>query len=265
MNATKVQLPRHIFRIGHLKNPKVTNTLVCRIAEKEAIFVALQRKWCMNIAENLRLVREKLPASVKLLAVSKTYPAGAVQEAMEAGQTCFGESRVQELTAKQALFPHLEWHFIGHLQTNKVKQIVPFVSMIHSIDSERLLREINLHALKGGREVNCLLQVYIAREETKFGLDREELMGLLAQCSAGEFPGVRICGLMGMASNTPQIDVVRAEFRSLRVIFDAVKKQYYADKSYFCELSMGMSSDFALAVEEGSTMVRIGSAIFGHR
>lgn len=219
----------------------------------------------MNIAENLNLVRRQLPSGVKLVAVSKTYPAGPIQKALEAGQTCFGESRVQELTVKQARFPQLEWHFIGHLQTNKVKQIVSFVGLIHSVDSLRLLQEINAQAVKAGRVVDCLLQAYIAREESKFGLDADELHGLLARCSDGAFPGVRICGLMGMASNTPQSEVVRAEFRALRAIFDAAKKQYYADKSYFCELSMGMSSDYSIAVEEGSTMVRIGSAIFGHR
>ncbi len=219
----------------------------------------------MTIAENLRAVRAQLPASVKLVAVSKTYPVEAVLAAVEAGQRCFGESRVQEVSAKQRLYPGLEWHFIGHLQTNKVKQIVPFVSLIHSVDSCRLLDEINTQALKAGRVVDCLLQAYIASEETKFGLDAGEMDLLLARCSSGEFPGVRICGLMGMASNTPQSEVVRREFRTLRAIFDEGKQKYYVDKSYFCELSMGMSSDYSIAVEEGSTMVRIGSAIFGHR
>lgn len=216
----------------------------------------------MSITSEIQRLRSELPTSVKLVAVSKFHPISAVEEAYAVGQRIFGESRVQELCDKQPLLPQdIEWHFIGHLQTNKIKQIVPFVSLIHGVDSARLLREINKEAEKIGRVVPCLLQVFVAREETKFGLSLDECRALAS--AAREYPFVSICGLMGMASLTDDLKQIRNEFNQLKDLFDELKP--ILDSTIFKELSMGMSDDFSIAVECGSTMVRIGSRIFGHR
>lgn len=182
------------------------------------------------------------------------------------GQRVFGENRVQELLPKNEALPKdIAWHLIGHLQTNKVKYVVPFVAMIHSVDSLKLLQEIDKQAAKAGRVVDCLLQVFIATEETKFGLDEAELYALLNSPDYQAMQHIRICGLMGMASQTNDEDKVRGEFRRLAAIFSMVKEGYFADEPCFKELSMGMSSDYYIAVEEGSTLVRIGSLLFGAR
>ncbi|MGV3527383.1 MAG: YggS family pyridoxal phosphate-dependent enzyme [Flavisolibacter sp.] len=205
------------------------------------------------------IVKELAAAKVTLVAVSKTHPAEAIRQLYELGQRDFGENYVQELVAKQETLPDdIHWHFIGHLQSNKVKYIAPFVHMIQSVDSEKLLKEIDKQAQKNERTINVLLQVHIAQEETKFGLDENELAQIMEQPNA--FPHVRICGLMGMASFTENKEQVRKEFRYLKSLFDHYKKAKKWDM-----LSMGMSSDYRMAVEEGSTLVRIGSLLFGER
>lgn len=218
------------------------------------------------IAENLKQVLADLPQGVRLVAVSKFHPNEAIEEAYRAGQCIFGESKVQEMTAKHESLPQdIEWHFIGHLQTNKVKYIVPYVTLIHGIDSYKLLAEVDRQAAKAGRVVNCLLQLYIAQEETKFGFSFEECEEMLA---AGEWKGlahVRICGLMGMASNTDDVEQIRREFGSLSTFFAQVKQRWFAHDEAFKELSMGMSHDYPEAVSAGSTLVRVGSKIFGER
>ncbi|MBK9290379.1 MAG: YggS family pyridoxal phosphate-dependent enzyme [Bacteroidetes bacterium] len=220
----------------------------------------------MSIRNNLQAIRQHLPGHVKLIAVSKTMPNALIMEAYEAGQRAFGENKAQELSAKQPQLPgDCEWHFIGHLQTNKVKYIAPFVHMIHSVDSLKLIQEINKQAAKHNRVIPCLLQFHIAEEETKFGLDREEADQLLNFLSTNPLPNVMISGVMGMATYTDDMQQVRKEFVHLRNIFDELKRGYFADMEWFKEISMGMTNDYRVAVEEGSTMVRIGSAIFGER
>jgi PLP dependent protein len=187
-------------------------------------------------------------------------------QAYETGQRLFGENKAQELIAKQTLLPiDIEWHFIGHLQTNKVKYIAPFVAMIHSIDSLKLLEEVNTEARKHGRVIDCLLQIYIAREETKFGLSPEEAGALLESPEYNDMKNIRICGVMGMASFIEDMESVRLEFGTLKTSFEQLKQKYFNNKTAFSELSMGMSQDYPVAIEEGSTMVRIGTAIFGER
>lgn len=221
----------------------------------------------MSIANNLLKYKTELDASaVQLVAVSKFQDADAVLEAYNAGQRIFGENIVQELVEKQAILPKdIQWHLIGHLQTNKVKYIAPFISLIESVDSLKLLQEINKQALKNKRVIDCLLQVYIADEDTKFGLGFDEVVELLRSDEFQEMKNVRIIGLMGIASNTDTEKQIRDEFEELKVLFDGVKISYFRKADYFKELSMGMSSDYKIAVEEGSTMVRIGSSIFGKR
>ena len=222
----------------------------------------------MSIVKNLELIRSTLPTGVGLVCVSKFHPAAMIREAYVAGERMFGESRVQELCAKyEALqdLSDLQWHFIGHLQTNKVKYIVPFVHLIHGVDSPRLLHEINKEAVKAGREVNCLLQVHVAREETKFGFSPEELMEYMSEGVWRDYSGVRICGVMGMATNTDDEVQIKSDFAALRDVFTRLKEDYFPQDSSFCELSMGMSGDYPYALEYGATLVRIGSAIFGHR
>jgi pyridoxal phosphate enzyme (YggS family) len=220
----------------------------------------------MSIAENILKVKSELPEGVRLVAVSKTKPAEAILEAYEAGQRCFGENRAQEMAAKYPVLPSdIEWHFIGHLQTNKVKYIAPFVSMIESVDSLKLLDEIDREAARNHRIISCLLQFHIAEEETKFGLSVMEAEQLLDGYLARPERNIRICGVMGMATFTRNMEQVRREFRYLREIFVKLKKIYFESDPAFCEISMGMSDDFQTAIEEGSTIVRIGSRIFGHR
>lgn len=219
-----------------------------------------------DIAKNLSELREELPAQVRLIAVSKNHPVDTIREAYDAGQRIFGENRVQELVSKQTQLPQdIEWHLIGHLQTNKVKQVVPFISMIHSVDSMRLLREISKEAENINKTTDCLLQVFIATEETKFGLDRDEVIELLNSLQTNPLRGIRLRGLMGMASFTDDQNQVKREFHSLKELFDELKGRFFAGVDYFNELSSGMSGDYGIAIGEGSTMVRIGTRIFGTR
>jgi len=220
--------------------------------------------------EAYRQIRKELDAnSVGLVAVSKTKPIKEIRELYGLGHRDFGENYVQEMVEKANILPgDTRWHFIGHLQTNKVKLIAPFVQLIHGVDSLKLLKEINKQAEKAGRVIDCLLQVHIAREETKFGLDEAELDALIKKFRAAGLKNVRICGLMGMASFTEDIDAVRTEFRNLKVIFDKLRtynSQPACRQARFTTLSMGMSSDYRVAVEEGSNLVRIGSLLFGER
>lgn len=206
--------------------------------------------------------------TVKLIAVSKTKPASAIQQLYDQGQRMFGENKVQEMVEKYEQLPKdIEWHLIGHLQTNKVKYIAPFVAMIHSVDSLRLLQEINKEAAKSNRIIKVLLQLHIAKEETKFGLNMTEVEEILAYYTApdSELKHVELCGVMGMATFTDNQDVVRLEFKQLHDIFLHIRNGYLLNNPSFCECSMGMSQDYTLAIEQGSTMVRIGSLLFGDR
>jgi PLP dependent protein len=213
-----------------------------------------------------QILSEVSSKNARLVAVSKTHPAGRILEIYHQGQRVFGENRPQEMLEKQAaLPPDIEWHFIGHLQTNKVKMMAPFVSLIHSVESLRLLQEIDKQALKHNRVIDCLLQFHIAQEETKFGLNEQEAIELLQSPEFGALKNIRICGVMGMATFTDEQEQVRKEFRRLKTIFDHLKAQIFAQSAHFCEISMGMSGDWQLALEEGSTLVRIGSLIFGER
>lgn len=220
----------------------------------------------MSIAENLKLIKDSLPDNVKLVAVSKTKPIETIMEAYRAGQLVFGENKVQELVQKYESLPKdIEWHYIGHLQTNKVKYLAPFVSLIHAVDSIKLLNAINKEAQKSKRVIDCLLQFYIAKEETKFGLSLEEAHQILASPDFVALEHVRIAGVMGMATFTDDVEQIRNEFKTLKNIFTQLKEQYFTESEYFREISMGMSDDYLIAVEQGSTMVRIGSTIFGAR
>jgi pyridoxal phosphate enzyme (YggS family) len=220
----------------------------------------------MSVQQNIEEIRKHIPAHVKLVCVSKFHPNETLLEAYECGERVFGESKVQELCGKQETLPtDISWHFIGHLQSNKIKFIIPFVELIHGVDSYKLLEEINKQALKAGRTVNCLLQIHIAKEETKFGFSAEELIQTLSEGKWKELSGINICGLMGMATYTDNREHIRNEFKGLKGLLDQAKEQYFTDRPSFCELSMGMSDDYLLAIEEGSTLVRIGSSIFGHR
>jgi pyridoxal phosphate enzyme (YggS family) len=216
----------------------------------------------MPIKDNLLAIKNTIPDSVTLVAVSKTKPNSYIQEAYDAGQRIFGENRVQEMTEKWENMPKdIEWHMIGHLQRNKVKYMAEYVSLVHGVDSPRLLSEINKQAEKHNRTISCLLQVHIAEEDTKFGFNEDELLELVGNEEFKSFNNVKIVGLMGMATFTDNMDQVRREFASLKLLFTKLKNNY----SDFATLSMGMSGDYQIAIEEGSTMVRIGSSIFGSR
>ena len=220
----------------------------------------------MSVKQNISEIRKHIPSNVRLVCVSKFHPNETVLEAYECGERVFGESKVQEMCGKYETLPKdISWHFIGHLQTNKIKFIVPFVDLIHGVDSYKVLEEINKQALKVSKTVNCLLQIHIAKEETKFGFSSEELMETLSEGKWKELKGVTICGLMGMATYTENHEQIRNEFKRLKTLFDQVKTEFFTDTSSFCELSMGMSEDYQLAIEEGSTLVRIGTSIFGIR
>lgn len=220
----------------------------------------------MTIKEEIAKITAELPKGVRLIAVSKFHPAEAVMEAYEAGQRLFGENKVQEMVAKQEVLPKdIEWHFIGHLQTNKVKYIAPFVAMIHSIDSLHLLTEVNRQAEKVGRVINVLLQIHIAHEETKFGMTFDECRALLNEGTWKQLNHVRICGLMGMATFTDDMGQVEREFTGLQAFFEELKGNWFADDTAFKELSMGMTDDYPIAIRHGSTFVRIGTLIFGER
>ena len=220
----------------------------------------------MGVVENLHAVKEQVPAYVTLVAVSKTKPDEAIMEAYRAGHRDFGENKVQDLVAKQERLPDdIRGHMIGHLQSNKVKYLAPFVHMVHGVDSLKLLEVINREAEKNRRIIDCLLQVRIAREETKFGLTEEDLLQLVSSDTFGEMGHVRIRGLMGMATYTENSKQIREEFRQLKRIFERLKSSQFKKEERFDQLSCGMSGDFRLAIEEGSNLVRIGSLIFGPR
>lgn len=220
----------------------------------------------MSIKDRLLQVQQTIPEHVTLVAVSKTMSNNAILEAYEAGQRHFGENKVQELVEKQAALPNdIKWHFIGHLQTNKVKFIVPFVDLIEGVDSLKLLKEINKQALKNKRIQRCLLQFFIADEETKFGLSLKEAAELLESIKKEPLQAVDICGVMGMATYTDNENQIREEFRQLKSIFDELKTGFFSDSADFQIVSMGMSGDYLLAIAEGSNQVRIGSTIFGVR
>ena len=219
----------------------------------------------MSIKENLHKIKNSLPENVTLVAVSKTKPVSDLMEAYETGQRVFGENKIQEMAEKFEQMPKdIQWHMIGHVQTNKVKFIAPFVSLIHGVDSLKLLEEIDKQALKNNRVIDCLLQMHIAEEETKFGLDNEELEQILQQFQNKKFKKIKIIGLMGMATFTENQEQIKKEFLHLKSIFE--KHKYFITENFELKtLSMGMSGDYQLAIECGSTMVRIGSSIFGSR
>jgi pyridoxal phosphate enzyme (YggS family) len=220
----------------------------------------------MNIKNNLINLRQTLPGDCRLIAVSKTQPVAAIEEAYAAGQRIFGENKAQEMVPKHEALPKdIEWHMIGHLQSNKVKYIAPFVHLIHSVDSFKLLEEINKQGIRCKRTIACLLQVHIATEETKFGFSGEELNELIVSGKIEALAAVQIVGLMGMASFTEDKNLVRKEFKQLHQIFESLKGSSLPNNVEMKELSMGMSGDYAIAIEEGSTMIRVGTAIFGQR
>lgn len=220
----------------------------------------------MSIAQNLQSLLEEMPQDVKLVAVSKTHPPETILEAYHAGHRLMGENKAQELIRKQPLLPDdIQWHFIGHLQSNKVKYMAPFVSMIESVDSLKLLKEINKQGRKVERKIDCLLQFHIAEEDTKFGLSLDEAREMLQSEVYKNASFVRLCGVMGMATFTEDKEQVRREFRQLKGFYDLLKKDFFVNDEAFNEISMGMSGDYREAIEEGATMVRIGSLIFGER
>jgi pyridoxal phosphate enzyme (YggS family) len=216
----------------------------------------------MTISENLKKFKEELPKDVTLVAVSKTKPVSDLMEAYHAGQRIFGENKIQEMEAKWQEMPKdVEWHMIGHVQRNKVKYMAPFVHLIHAVDSLKLLKEINKEAIKNNRTINCLLQIKIAEEESKFGLDEADAASLLASEAVKKLQNVKIVGLMGMATFTEDEKQIAAEFQKLKKLYDHFK----IDNSELSILSMGMSGDYKIAIENGSTMIRVGSALFGER
>ena len=220
----------------------------------------------MGVKDRLQHLCGSVPKGVDLVAVSKFHPVDALREAYDAGQRIFGESRANELCDKSKVMPDdVLWHFIGHLQTNKVRQILPHVSLIHSVDSERLLRLIDSEASRLGRRVSVLLQLHVAREETKYGFTPEELLSLITPGLLAALTSVDIAGVMGMASNVDDDERIRADFRSIRAAFDTLKTGVMSDRPSFRIVSMGMSHDWRMAVEEGANMIRVGTTIFGER
>jgi PLP dependent protein len=220
----------------------------------------------MSIASNLYQLIKIIPKQVKLVAVSKTKPVEDILEAYACGQRVFAENKALEMAGKYAQLPKdIDWHMIGHLQTNKVKYIAPFVKLIHSVDSLKLLEVINKEAVKSNRIINYMFQMYIAKEESKFGLDFSELEGILQSQEFKSYSNVCLVGLMGMATFTDNEETIRSEFSEIKKYFDSLKSNYFLNNHEFSELSIGMSSDFKIAIEAGSTMVRIGSSIFGNR
>ena len=218
-----------------------------------------------SIAQNIQQIEQQLSNNTKLIAVTKTKPTAMLQETYDAGFRRFGENKVQEMTEKYNLLPKdIEWHMIGHLQSNKVKYMASYVSMVHSVDSFKLLQEINKEAKKNDRIIPCLLQIFIAQEETKFGLSEQEAIEILSSPELPDLTNIKIAGLMGMASNTDDQTKIRSEFQNLKNLFESCKK-FNSSNAEMTELSMGMSGDYAIAAEEGSTLIRVGSAIFGSR
>jgi pyridoxal phosphate enzyme (YggS family) len=221
----------------------------------------------MSIADNISAIKKEIGnTGVKLIAVSKTKPFDSITEAYDAGQRIFGENMVQELVEKHEKLPKdIEWHLIGHLQTNKVKYIAPFISMIHSVDTMKLLMEINKQALKNNRVIDCLLQLEIADEDTKYGMDLAEAVELLRSDEFKQLKNIRICGVMGIATLTDNPRMTKEEFYELNTFFKGLKDTFFRKDPAFTEISMGMSGDYKLAIEQGSTMIRLGSTIFGNR
>jgi|21_taG_2_1085346.scaffolds.fasta_scaffold10215_4 hypothetical protein len=223
----------------------------------------------MNITKNLQQIKASIPEHVTLVAISKTKSNEAILEAYQTGQRIFGENKVQELTEKYESLPKdIEWHMIGHLQSNKVKYIAPFVSLIHGVDSFKLLKEINKRAAQNERVINCLLQIHIAEEDTKFGFDEKEVIELIKSEAFQDLKNIKIVGLMGMATFTDDENQIRKEFKGLKNLFDkllTLSTQGTLSTFKLSTLSMGMSGDYQLAIEEGSTMIRVGSSIFGER
>jgi pyridoxal phosphate enzyme (YggS family) len=219
-----------------------------------------------HIQEEIHRIKAELPEHVRLVAVSKYHPVEALQQAYDAGQRIFGESKVQEMTMKHDILPKdIEWHFIGHLQTNKIKYMAPYVALIHGVDSYKLLAEIDKQARKAGRTIPCLLQIHIAQEETKFGFSMDECRSMLDEGTWRTLTHVQIAGVMGMATNTDDMAQVEQEFKTLSDFFEEVKETHFKDIPYYKEISMGMSDDYPLAIRHGSTLIRIGSRIFGQR
>ena len=216
-----------------------------------------------HIAQNIQTIEDQLPTGCKLIVVSKYRGVEEIEAAYASGQRLFAENRVQALLErKEALPADIEWHLIGHLQTNKVKYITPFISMIHAVDSIKLLQEINKEAAKSNRVIPCLVQLHIAQEETKFGLDAGELDAFFVAYQNGNMTHVTLCGLMAMASNTDDRSQIAAEFAQVQSLFTTMKDKYFPDQAEFCELSIGMSSDYDIAIAHGSTLIRVGSAVF---
>ena len=219
-----------------------------------------------HITEEIHRIQTELPENVCLVAVSKFHPIEALQEAYDAGQRIFGESKVQEMTMKHDTLPQdIEWHFIGHLQTNKIKYMAPYVAMIHGVDSFKLLIEINKQAHKAGRTIPCLLQIHIAQEESKFGFSTDECLAMLEEGEWRTLSNVCLAGVMGMATYTEDKAQIEHEFKTLSDFFNKVKNSYFKNTPEFCEISMGMSDDYPLAIRHGSTLIRVGSKIFGER
>jgi pyridoxal phosphate enzyme (YggS family) len=220
----------------------------------------------MSIAKELERIHEELGNKAQLVAVSKTKPVEAIQEAYESGQRIFGENKAQELQHKAQQLPDdIQWHMIGHLQSNKVKYIAPFVSLIHSVDKLSLLKEINKRAIQNKRTIDVLLQIHIAQESSKFGLNKQEAIELLQSEEFASYKNIRIVGLMGMATNTENSELICSEFKSLKDLFEELKSRFFSEVPSFKELSMGMSGDYPIALQEGASLIRIGSAIFGAR
>lgn len=221
----------------------------------------------MSITTNIEEIQNELkPIGVTLVAISKTKPLEDIQEAYDAGQRVFGENLVQDMVDKYEQLPKdIQWHMVGHLQTNKVKYLAPFIAMIESVDSLKVLKEINKQAAKNNRVIDCLLQIFIADEDTKFGLDHVELIELLESEEFATLEHIRIRGLMGIATNTDNEKVIKEEFYELKMLFDGIKVSYFRKEDSFDTLSMGMSSDYKIAIEQGSNMIRLGSTIFGKR
>ncbi len=220
----------------------------------------------MDIAQNISSLNKQLPTGVRLVAVSKTKPERDILEAYSAGHKIFGENKIQELTRKYGLLPKdIEWHFIGHPQTNKIKYIAPFVNLIHGVDSLKLFKVIDAEAQKNNRKINCLFQFHIGSEETKFGLTLGEAKNIIESSEFKLLKNICIAGVMGMATYTENTEQIRSEFKLLKTIYNILKNEYFSEFDDFKEISMGMSDDYLLAVEEGSTLIRVGSRIFGER
>lgn len=220
----------------------------------------------MSIAENILEIRKDVPEGVTLVAVSKYQPINSLEQAYQAGERVFGESRAQEMAEKYNQLPKdIQWHMIGHLQTNKVKYIAPFVSLIHSVDSLELLQQIDRQAAKNNRVIDCLIQLHVAAEESKFGFIPGEASVMLGSDEFSKLEHIRVRGVMGMATHTDNMERVEADFKAIKHEFDLLKTSFFAKSDYFDTISMGMSGDFQLAIKEGSTMVRIGTTIFGER